>query len=337
MKEIRDKKIQDVDYAFISTRVRALESKLLSRERMTRMLEVPSSDDAVKILFECEYPEIQPLTGKTIQKTLAEEHQKTFSDMAAFLPDPAIMDVFKVKYDYHNVKVLLKAMATDSDPLPLLMDLGRVPARELMEKINASDLRGIPSILQEAITNAQETLSTTKDPQLSDFILDRAYYQDMFQIAEKTDSSFLEGYVRISIDSANLRTAVRSIRMGKNAEFLRSILFTGGNIDVTRILTAASAGGSLAELFARTPLKEAAEEGVSILSGGRLTRFEKLCDDAVTEYLNDAKYVPFGEAPVIAYLAAKENELTAVRVILTGRLAHLPAETIKERLRDSYV
>ena len=45
----------------------------------------------------------------------------------------------------------------------------------------------------------------------------------------------------------------------------------------------------------------------------------------------------FGEAPLIGYLAARETELTNVRVILSGRLAGLDADTIRERLRESYV
>jgi len=329
--------VKDIDYLFISTRVRALEANLLTRERMNRMLDAPTSEDAAKVLLECGYPEMAPLTAHSIQETLAQEHRKAFHDLAAFVPNPALIEVFKVKYDYHNVKVLLKAEATQSDPESLLMDLGRVPVRELSEKLNASDLRGIPPILQAAIATAKDTLGTTRDPQLADFVLDGAYYQDLFAIAKRAESSFLEGYVRISIDAANLRTAVRTMRMGKSAEFLRDILFPGGNMDTTRVLTAASAGGSLAELFALSPLREAAEAGAATISGGRMTQFEKLCDNAITDYLRNAKYVAFGEAPVIAYLAAKENELTAIRIILTGRMSNLPADIISERLRDSYV
>ena len=84
-------------------------------------------------------------------------------------------------------------------------------------------------------------------------------------------------------------------------------------------------------------MKEAAEAGSAALNGGRLTRFEKLCDDAVLNYVAGAKYVAFGEAPVIGYLAAKENELTSVRIIMSGRMAGLDADTIRERLRESYV
>lgn len=329
--------VKDIDYLFISTRVRALEASLLTRERMQRMIDAPTAEDAAKVLTECGYPEMVPLNVNTIHDTLSAQQRTMFADLAAFVPDPALIDVFKVRYDYHNVKVLLKAEATGSEPDHLLMDLGRVPVRELIDKLNASDLRGIPPILQQAILLARETLGTTRDPQLADLILDRAYYQDMFQIATRGESAFLAGYVRICIDAANLRTAVRTIRMGKSAEFLRDILFSGGNMDVTRVLTSASAGGSLAELFSLSPLKEAAEAGVAALNGGRLTHFEKLCDNAITNYLKSAKYVAFGEAPVIAYLAAKESELTAIRIILTGRMANLPSDIIQERLRDSYV
>jgi carbamoylphosphate synthase large subunit len=37
-----------------------------------------------------------------------------------------------------------------------------------------------------------------------------------------------------------------------------------------------------------------------------------------------------------AYLAAMENEVTSLRMILTGRLAGLPSDTIRERLRECY-
>ena len=73
------------------------------------------------------------------------------------------------------------------------------------------------------------------------------------------------------------------------------------------------------------------------LGGGPLTQFERLCDNALTAYLSQARRVPFGEHPLIGYLYAKENELTAIRVILTGRLAGLDTETIRERLREAYV
>ena len=70
--------------------------------------------------------------------------------------------------------------------------------------------------------------------------------------------------------------------------------------------------------------------------GGSRTAFERACDIAVTAYLRTAKLVSYGPEAVIAFLAAVESEITAVRMLLTGRLAGIEPDTIRERLRDMY-
>ena len=49
-------------------------------------------------------------------------------DLYLFAPDRNIIDVFKIKYDYHNAKAILKAAAVGTSPERMLMDMGRVPA-----------------------------------------------------------------------------------------------------------------------------------------------------------------------------------------------------------------
>ena len=51
--------------------------------------------------------------------------------------------------------------------------------------------------------------------------------------------------------------------------------------------------------------------------------------------INDG--VPFGVEAVISYLAAKEIEFTAVRIIMSGRMAGISGDIIRERLREAYV
>lgn len=329
--------INDTDYLFLSTRIRALERSLLTRERMERMLEAPTAADAAKVLVECGYPEVETVTVDSVNDLLAQARARLFDDLYLFAPDRNIIDVFKVKYDYHNAKVLLKSEARGVDADRLLVDTGRVKPEFLRERIRSSDFRGLPGRLGSATAQARETLGTTGDPQLSDFVLDRAYFDDMFDLAAKTGSDFLAGYVRINIDVANLKSLVRTLRMGKDVDFLKGVLFTGGNIDVGRILNAVNSGATLEDLYATSVLKDAAEAGTACLSGASLTQFEKLCDDAIMAHVGNARYVAFGEAPLVAYLVARESEFTAVRIIMTGRLAELPVDVIRERLREPYV
>lgn len=330
------KRIKDTDYLFLSTRIHVMERSLLSRERMERMLEAATNEEAAKVLVECGYPEMSTVDVDSVNNALAYVRDKVFEDLYASVPDPRMIDVFKVKYDYHNVKTLLKSTAMGVDPARLMVSTGRYDPAELTDKIRSGSFSGIPDSFARAIREAQEVLGATRDPQLSDFVLDRAYFKELTALAEGTGSAFLLGYVKLMIDAANLRSLVRVRRMGKSEAYLKNVLFEGGKVTVSSILRLAS-DGDLASVYGTTSLAKAAEAGQSAVKGGGLTTFERECDNAVMGYVAGAKYVAFGDATVIGYLVAKDSELTAVRIIMTGRLAGLKADTIRERLREAYV
>ena len=79
-------------------------------------------------------------------------------------------------------------------------------------------------MFQEAAAHARELLGSSGDPQQADFILDRAYFEELSALAKASGSRFLEGYVAALIDGANLRSAVRCARLDKGPDFLRLVL-----------------------------------------------------------------------------------------------------------------
>lgn len=330
------KKIKDADYLYLSTKIRAMESRLLTEERMERMVEASTTEEAARVLTECGYPEMTSVTVDTVDEVLAQAREDVFAELNGLAPDKAMLDVFKTKYDYHNAKALLKCEALGLDPDRLLVDTGRVAPEVLREAVTSSDFRPLSSTMGEAIVQAREVLGMTRDPQRSDLILDKAYFQEMTDLAEETGSEFLKGYVRMLVDAANLRSAVRVLRMGKDADYLDTVLFPGGEVSPARVRKAAE-GESLETVYLTSAFKNAAVAGQAAAAGGSLTAFEKACDDTVNAYMQQAKYVAFGEQPMLGYMSAKDNEFTAVRIILTGRLADLPADVIRERLRNAYV
>lgn len=69
-----------------------------------------------------------------------------------------------------------------------------------------------------------------------------------------------------------------------------------------------------------------------------MTSIEKDCDDAVLDEVRRAQFVAFGEAPVIAYLAAKEAEILAIPHHSDRTFGGFGApDIIRERLREAYV
>lgn len=330
------KKMKDTDYLFISTYLHSRERDLLTGARMERMIEAPTAEEAAKVLTEIGYGEFDPSSQRELGAVLASEQEKLFQDLYRFVPDKAVVDVFKVKYDYHNLKTLLKARATGTDGGRLLLDAGRVSAEDMRRAVTEGDYSALPEALRQAAGEASEVLSATGDPQLADFLLDRAYYGEMLSAARATGSGFLVQYVQASIDASNLRSAVRTLRMKKGADLLRRVLVEGGTIRPDSIQAAALAG-NLEELYRSTNLRQAAELGTAAIQGGSLTAFEKACDDAVTAVAAKAKSVPFGVEAVVSFLAAKEIEFTAVRIIMSSRMAGIDGDTIRERLREAYV
>lgn len=331
------KKLKDTDYLFISTYLHSRERDLLTGARMERMIDAPTAADAAKVLTEIGYGEFDAASPRELGSVLAQEQEKLFEDLYRFVPDKAVVDVFKVKYDYHNLKALIKARATGTDASDrLLLDAGRVSAEDMRRAVWEGDYSVLPPALRQAAEEAVEVLSATGDPQLADFLLDRAYYAEMLSAAQATGSDFLVRYVRFTIDASNLRSAVRTLRMKKGSDMLKRVLVEGGNVRVDSI-QAAALGGNLEDLYRSTNLRQAAELGAAAVNGGSLTPFEKACDDAVTAMAAGAKSVPFGVESVISYLVAKEIEFTAVRIIMSGRMAGIDSDTIRERLREAYV
>ena len=328
---------KDTDYLTISARIHAMENRMLTRERMDRMIDARDEGEAMKVLSECGYGGTDGASGQSLEGLLAQARAEAFGEIRGAVPDPRVAEVFQMKYDYHNAKTLVKGEAVGADARRLLLSGGRYDPELLADGYQKETLSGVSPAFQRAVQEARAILKETGDPQRSDVALDRACFEEMAQLAKDCGSPFLEGYVRLCIDAANLRTAIRVARMEKGSDFLLQVLLPGGNVSEKAL--AAARGEDLGSLFQTGSLAKAAELGAKAArpAGGPLTAFERECDNAVTRYVSDAKRVPFGEETVIAYLYAKEAELTAIRTILASRRAGLDGAAIRERLRETYV
>lgn len=327
----KTKPCKDTNYLFISALLRAREPMLLSHEKAERML-TSSVQEAARQLESCGYADI--LTAG-LDQALAARRTAVFDELEKLAPQDGIVSLFRMRYDYHNAKTIVKAEATGAGAAGILSDAGRVPAQALKNAYETGEAGAIPQALLDAMASARDVLARTADPQLADLILDRAYFAEYGAAAEQVGSKFLMGYAELQADSANLRAAVRARRMNKGADFLKEVLVPGGSVAAEEICEAVRQEEPFAPLFAQSMLYQAALSGDESASGS-LTRFERLCDDTLTAYYSSAKSAVFGEQVVIAYLCALESEISAARMIVNGLQIGLPADTIRTRLRELY-
>lgn len=327
--------VKKEDYLYISSLLRARELHMLNRDRAERMLDAAGFDECAKMLTENGYEDMSQMSISQIENALSVRRAALFHELESLIPDKEVLDLFRLKYDYHNAKVLIKSGAQTQLSKDLLSDSGRVSKDVMIRSFLEDRLRDLPGNLASAAEEARGVLSRSANPQLSDFLMDREYFSELRDLADQLGSDFAKGYVALLADSTNLRSAVRILRMGKDIGYLREALVPGGSVSEERLISGIS-GEGIASVFAGSALRKAAQLGADAVSGGTLTEFELACDNTLAAYLADARRSSFGEECVIAYLAGQEAELTAVRMILTGRLAGVSGDTIRERLRDLY-
>lgn len=328
------------DYTYASSRVRSVEKNLLSRERVDKMVDSRTPEDALKILYDAEYGDgSEPVRAADFDQLLTGELKKSYDFILSIAPDPKDFRAFLYPYDYHNLKTLMKAEFMGIEAPDNLIDVGTIPVEGLAAMVRERNFLSLTPLMKQAFGEALEVVSRTRDPQMVDLIFDQACYGDMKLAAELSGSGFLRDYVSLLIDTINLKTFVRARQMGRSWDFFSKVYLQGGRIPEKLFVSGyEEAYEQFAEKLTPYGLSTAlAEGGTALKETGRFTRLEKLCDDRIIEFAKQAKYVSFGIEPLAAYLIVKEYEIRTARIVMSGLLQGLSREMIGERLRETYV
>lgn len=325
------RKIKDNQFICLSAILRAKEARMLSDAKLERMLAEPSFADACRIASEGGYEDMSQMDVAGINAALAAFRAREIAEIAALAPDVSVLDLFRMKYGYHNAKVLVKSEGDPEKNSALLSDAARFSPEALLEVYRSETGDGqLPAAYAEAIREARRALARSGNPQISDFILDKAYFAELFREAKKSGKDFIVDFVRLQIDRANLRSALRTLSMQRREELLEYALIEGGTVSVEELRASMETKEDLQRLYAPTVLGKAA-------AAPGMTQFEKEADNALRDYVMRSGFVAFGQEVLVEYLSALENEITSLRIILTGKRMGIPEEKLRERLRESYV
>ena len=322
-------------------RIRVYETKLLDKSKLDRMIDAGSAEEALKVLQETEYGSLVASIKRAdeYESILSEELNRLFNLMYEISPVKALVDLMSIKYDYHNIKVVLKGIFLKEDLSHLIMSVGSLDTLKLKELIENKELSDLPEVIRDGINKAIYTFETTKDPQMIDIILDEFMFKSLIHIKNEIKDTFIDKYVAALIDSTNLKTLLRVKKQNKDREFLESVIIEGGIIDKDKILgmlndEAENIYGKISTSNYSEFLKSGFE---NYSKTGSVSLLEKLFDNYIMHMMKDAKIIPFGVEPLLAYIYAKEAEIKIIRIIMVGKINNISGELVRERLRDIYV
>lgn len=319
-----------------SVRIRHAEKKLLTKQQLQRLADAKNLEDAIKLLNETSYSsELSKLDRpENYEQVLSEVLNKTYKEAMEISPDKSLVEILSCKYDYHNLKVLVKEniLKEKFDSMYCMLDGNEIEAfRELALKND----EGLSKDFKECL----DFFETTKDPQDIDIFIDKKYFEKVLSLAEEFKLEMITEYFKAMIDFINLRTFIRCRKQNQVKETLEKVLIKGGDVETDKILD------MFYEDIEILPIKLKAFKIGRVLSKiveeykntNSLNSFEKSMDDYLVEIVRKAKSIHYGAEVIFSFLFAKELEIKNLRLILVGKVNGLSADFIKERLREVYV
>lgn len=328
-------------FSQVIPRIRVYETKLLDKSKIDRMIDSTSASEALKVLQETEYGNLIGNVNipEDYEVILSEELKRVFNLMYNISPVKSLVDLMSIKYDYHNIKVILKGMFLKEDLSHLLIPVGNNEASKLKYLIENMQLSDFEPIMRESIEETISSFKNTNDPQMVDIILDKYMFKSLIHIKNEINDAFVDKYVIALIDSTNLKTLLRVKKQNKGREFFTSVIIEGGSIDKDKLLIMLNdTPENIANKLVFSNYAEFIKSGIEYYTKtSSVSLLEKLVDNFIMDMMKNAKIIPFGVEPLLAYIYAKETEIKIVRIIMVGKLNNISSKVVREGLRDSYV
>ncbi len=327
-------------YAYAVARIRALETKLLTTERINRMVEAATAEEAYKLLGETHYGTAMAdyASYYDYDALLSEEMEAVVGTVNQVTPDQQLTDLFLIKYDIHNIKVIMKSRALRTASEDLLIQGGTLPIEMLKESIENIDLNRLPDWLRAGMRELIEGLSVKFDPMLIESILDQTMFQRIFTVLSEKKHPILHAYFTKQVDYINLKSLLRVKLIHLDDLYLKRVLIPFGTIKPSFYMQAINESvEQLIERIQYSSMGNVVDGLKAFLETGRLSSIEKQIDDYLLSYMVQNSRQPFDIEAVVAYLLSKENEIKIIRLIMVAHINGLSVEKLRERLRNIYV
>jgi len=325
---------KDTRYAYVTGRVRGLEKHLLKEADFARIKESKGLKQAVEILAKS-YPYSDSLKeisqGEDFEKGLENELRRTRIELKSFSPQPELVDLFWLEYDFHNIKVLLKIKGQkellkkidESKLEEYLSRAGSIQIKVLQEAVYRENLLDLPREFKDLISEALNLIKKDPHPLKIDTFLDKKLFEMLSLKLREYDDLFLDGLGEKLIDKFNIEAFLR-VKLWKREtgrNFLEEIIVEGGGVEKKRLMNIAEQSENfLAEELKNTEYGYSLQKALEEWKDKRnLSVLDDFFDKNILKYTKAGSYITFGREPLINYIFLKKNELKRLRKILRGK------------------
>lgn len=310
--------------------IRALETDLLTEAEVEKVLAAKTFAEAFQVLKSIDFSQDsgEHKSPEEFEFVLQEGLYETKLLLTKLAQNGKALQILWLLYDLHNAKLLLKGKLLHNDPLVFqesilpFSGLSVEALQDLLQGNNNTEDKWIADAFQEA----ERQFTESKNPLQAEYILDNAFFGRIQMLAKRSNNSFVQKFVALSIDRTNILTAFRALlREDTNPVFL-----VGGSLDI--VLLEQQSQQSFGHNFP-WQWREAVTQGKEDFERtGNFSHFENILTAKVYETLIPTKFVIDGPDPLMAFFLRRQHNAQILRQILVGKRAGLSEEKIRHSL-----
>ncbi len=345
------------DYGYANARVRGMRSRLLDRTFLDMLIATPDVKRFVQDLADTEYgPDLEDILIHGVDATnvdiaLKNNMVRTFQKVQSFLNEEALFLVTTLlgRWDVFNVKTIIRAkhMRLETEELKEgLMPAGELGVVDLEALASTDDVRAVVDTavtwgLPIAVPLREGFAEYMKTGELVslELALDRYYVQWATRrlSRRRTNAKLARRVLATQIDIGNLVMVLRLQKEDIGGIEVTDFFLPGGdviNLELYESLTKMSDIDEVLDRLRATPYGKTLDDAATLfLEQNSIAVFERALEDQLTRRtLGLAKGDPLGVGVGVAYLWAKQNEITNLRIIVKGKAVGMPIERVREEL-----
>jgi V/A-type H+-transporting ATPase subunit C len=325
-------------YPYASARVKAIESKLITKEKLNRLIESRDYDAAMRQLAEFGYGQSAGSGSGSFEMLIQKELEETDALLEALSPSDVFTRIMRAERDYFNLKVLIKLLMQDKPLDSFAMNPGNIPVETLRRAISENNYYDLPETMKEALQYIDRQFTIAADASIIGIALDRAYAKEIEALLPQMNNPLVTAYFASFFDISNIIALMRVRAAGLPKESFERVCTHGGNIE-KRMLSDAfdlpdeSLPAAVAKGDYSSVLSDAFED---YAKSGSLYMMEKSRDDYLLSLLREQRHDMFGIGPLMGYYIAKQREAAAVRLVMTAKLGGVDMDVAARRLKELY-
>ena len=332
------------EYAYAIGNIRARESRLVDKGKLSRMIRETTIGGAVRELIGTDHEGKfkEQFIDNELDIYLEKHREEIIRIIDKLSKNPELTNILLLRSDFQNLKLIFKGFFQDEYNFEISEELFLKPSvytrKDIEDFIKNRNVAKIPHPVCEAIGKVFSKWEDSKNPFIIDAILDNVYFSYSIKLLEKRKERFLEKMFIIKVDILNLLTFVRLKKMNKDIEVFKKFFLEGGKLEESIFIeNFTQSWDEIKTILLNKDYSSVIDEkmwGDENIEW--IPLLEKRCDDFLTKYIQQSKYVCFGIEPLFGYWWAKNIEIKNLRNVLMGKLNHFSQEDITSTLREAY-